>query len=148
MESYRNLQSNFGRLGHLLICTSYHAESQMLRLDSFKQAAGLPPSYHGKHKPGRPAVSILTWLLLFSANVCLPVCTTFVLFQMYLLFCPVSKHCTDAVLSQSTLLHPFFSSTALSNSSFIAFNYVYMYMYICVGVCVHLCGIFVSAHRS
>lgn len=35
-----------------------------------------------------------------------------------------------------------------AHSSFIVSNYVYMYMYICVGVCVHLCGVFVSAHRS
>lgn len=41
MKSYRNLQSNFGRLEHLLICTSCHEESQMLRSDPFKQAAGL-----------------------------------------------------------------------------------------------------------
>lgn len=148
MKSYRNLQLNFGRLEHLLICTSCHAESQMLRLDPFKQAAGL--GYFHLPTMGNTsqnsAVRILTWLLLFSVNVCSQSGPPSFCFRCNC--CSVqAPNIVQTLFYQSQLYciltsHPRTSA----HSSFIVFNYVYMY--ICVGVCVPLCGVFVSAHRS
>lgn len=83
-EKLQKSAIKFWKVGALTYLYYLHAESQMLRLDLFKQAAGL--GYFHLPTMGNTsqnsAVRILTWLLLFSVNVCLPVGTIFILFQM------------------------------------------------------------------